>query len=38
MVGNLRVSKIERELAMNSAKPEIVALIAAVPKAQRAAK
>ena len=34
----LRISKIERELAMNSAKPEVVTLIAAVPRAQRAAK
>jgi len=34
----LQVSKVERELAMNSAKPGIVALIAAVPEAQRAAK
>ena len=34
----LRVSKVERELARNSAKPEIVTLIAAVPRAQRAAK
>ena len=34
----LQVSKVERELAMNSAKPEIVTLLAAVPRAQRAAK
>ena len=34
----LKVSKIERELAMNSAKPEIVTLLAAVPKAQKAAR
>ena len=32
----LRISKVERELAMNSAKPEIVTLLAAVPKAQKA--
>jgi thymidylate kinase len=34
----LQVSKVERELAMNSAKPEIVTLLASVPRAQRAAK
>jgi len=34
----LQVSKVERELAMNSGKPEIVTLLAAVPRAQRAAK
>jgi hypothetical protein len=34
----LKVSKVERELAMNSAKPEIVTLLAAVPKAQKAAR
>jgi len=34
----LQVSKIERELARNNAKPEIVTLLAAVPRAQRAAK
>jgi thymidylate kinase len=34
----LQISKVERELAMNSAKPEIVTLLAAVPRAQRAAK
>ena len=34
----LGISKVERELARNSDKPEIVALIAAVPKAQKAAR
>jgi hypothetical protein len=34
----LGISKVEREFARNSGKPEIVALLAAVPKAQKAAR
>jgi hypothetical protein len=34
----LRISKVEQELARSSGKPEIVALLAAVPKAHRAAR